>query len=341
MTETATKRRPRICLAASGGGHLRQLLDLEPVWSRYDHFFVTEPSAIGDDLKANHRLFEVSHYAAGQAQIGKGAAMLRGAFSNLVQSLCIVWKERPDIVISTGAGAMFWVVLFSRIFGAKFILIESFARFDAPSKFARLSRPLANHTIVQSAALKRRWPHALLFDPLKLVKGKRPQKQPLTLATVGATLPFDRMSESVLALHKSGGLKGDLILQTGIGSSVKPVSKSGLRIVGTLPFAEMQMILTQAERVICHGGTGSFITALRQGCRVIAMPRLFERGEHYDNHQFEISTAFAERGLVEVALEALDLSAAVARADAKEPQMATTDPAALIAWLETKLAAYA
>jgi UDP-N-acetylglucosamine transferase subunit ALG13 len=66
--------------------------------------------------------------------------------------------------------------------------------------------------------------------------------------------------------------------------------------------------------------------------------RLFERGEHYDNHQFEIAEAFAVRGLIEVALEASDLPAAIARAKAKVPVLATTDPKALIDWLNGYLA---
>ncbi len=332
--------RPKLCLAGSGGGHLRQLLDLEPVWSRHEHFFVTEPSSIADDLAKANRVYRVSHYAAGQARLGKPFTMLRGALSNLFQSFRIILHERPDVVISTGAGAMFWTALLARLFGAKFVLIDSFARFDAPSKFARLAKPFANHVVIQSAAMATFWPDALLFDPLRLLDSPRPPKSGLTLVTVGATLPFDRMTEAVLSLKQAGEIPGELIIQTGIGSKVPPQDSpdDGLRIVETLPFSEMQELLERADVVICHGGTGSFITALRQGCRVIAMPRLFERGEHYDNHQFEIATAFAARGLVEIARETGDLGPAIQRAKSKEPQLATTDPAALNGWLATLLA---
>ena len=340
VEQSTPKSRLRLCLAGSGGGHLRQLLDLEPVWAAHDHAFVTEHSAIASDLALSHRLYRVRHFAAGQARLGKPLVMLWSAAVNLAQSLRIAIKERPDVVISTGAGAMFWTVLFCRMLGAKFILIDSFARFEAPSKFARIAKRLASQTIVQSAALKQHWPGALLFDPLRHLDGERPAKQPLLLATVGATLSFDRMSEAVAALKASGVINESVILQTGEASRVTPATHGcdGLRITESLPFAEMQALLRDADIVICHGGTGSFITALRQGCRVIAMPRLFERGEHYDNHQFEIAKAFAARGLVEVALEADDLPAAIARARAKAPVMATTDPAALIAWLEGYLA---
>ncbi len=334
------KQRLRLILAGSGGGHLRQLLDLDPVWSAHDHAFVTEHSAIATDLAASHRVHRVRHFAAGQARLGKPITMLWSALVNLFQSLRVAFAERPDVVISTGAGAMFWTVLFCRILGAKFILIDSFARFEAPSKFARSARWMATQTIVQSAALKSHWPNALLFDPLRSLDAPRPEKQPLLLATVGATLAFDRMSKAVVALKASGAISESVVLQTGEGSAVTAGAHGadGLRIVESLPFAEMQALLREADIVICHGGTGSFITALRQGCRVIAMPRLFERGEHYDNHQFEIAEAFAARGLVEVALEASDLPAAIARAKAKVPVLATTDPAALIDWLNGYLA---
>lgn len=336
----SSKRGLRLILAGSGGGHLRQLLDLEPVWSCYEHAFVTEPSAIASDLAASHRLYRVRHFAAGQARLGKPLTMLWSALVNLFQSLRIALTERPDIVISTGAGAMFWTIFFCRILGAKFILIDSFARFEAPSKFARSSRWLATQTIVQSAALKNHWPDALLFDPLRMLDMPRPDKKPLVLATVGATLAFDRMSEAVAALKGSGSISESVVLQTGARSAVTAAThgSEGLRIVESLPFAEMQALLCAADIVICHGGTGSFITALRQGCRVIAIPRLFERGEHYDNHQFEIAEAFAARGLVEIALEVEELPAAITRAKAKAPILATTDPKALIDWLNVYLA---
>lgn len=310
------------------------------MWSAHDHAFVTEASAIADDLAKDHRVHRVRHYAVGQARLGQPIRMLWSALINLGQSLRIALAERPDVVISTGAGAMFWTIAFCRLLGAKVILIDSFARFEAPSKFARLAKWLAHHMVVQSPALSRYWPDALLFDPLRLLEGARPPKQPLLLATVGATLAFDRMSAAVASLKASGAISEAVVLQTGVASRVTAQThgRDDLRIVESLPFAEMQALLRDAEVVICHGGTGSFITALRQGCRVIAMPRLFERGEHYDNHQFEIAEAFAARGLVELALEADDITAAIARAKAREPVMATTDPAALIAWLQAELA---
>ena len=61
---------------------------------------------------------------------------------------------------------------------------------------------------------------------------------------------------------------------------------------------------------------GSLVTALSAGCHVIAMPRSFTLGEHYDDHQEEITTAFADRGLIAVAHGPDDLARLIADYDA-------------------------
>src|SRR3546814_16034229 len=69
------------------------------------------------------------------------------------------------------------------------------------------------------------------------------------------------------------------------------------------------------------------------------MPRLSERGEHYDNHQSEITEAFVARGLIWSAATTEELKAALTAARAATPRMATTDPADLIAYMNGLLAA--
>ena len=86
--------------------------------------------------------------------------------------------------------------------------------------------------------------------------------------------------------------------------------------------------------VICHGGTGSIITGLQNHCRVIAVPRRFQRGEHYDDHQFEIARAFAQRGLIELADDQVSLTEALNASSSRASVGATTDPSELIGFLK-------
>ena len=328
MQQAVTK----ICLAGSGGGHVRQLLDLEPAWRGRDAIFITEDTALGKSLAEHHRCAFVAHVAMGQARLGAPFRMLWSGLRNFWQSAAIILKERPELMITTGAGAMFFATLWARLLGAQIVLIDSFARFERPSLFARITAPFAHHRIVQSKALAGYWPHTHIFDPLKLLDGERPEKQPLLFATVGATLPFDRLVKSVLELKASGDIPERIVLQVGKGAHKLPPME-GVEVVETLSFGQVQTLLHHADIVICHGGTGSLITALRAGCRVISMPRLFRRGEHYDDHQAEITEVFVARGLIWSANNVEELKNALADARKATPRMATTDPAELIDYL--------
>lgn len=334
LSKAKAPKRLRVCLAGSGGGHVRQLLDLEPAWSQHDCFFLTEDTALSRSIAVKHRAHFVPHFALGQARLGAPIKMMVAGVRNFFASAKIILRERPQVLISTGAGAVYFALLWARLLGAKIVVIESFARFDKPSLFGRLTAPLAHSKVAQSQALAAYWPDAPIFDPLKMLDTPRPQKKPLLFATVGAILPFDRLVEMVADVKARGEIPEDVLVQTGDGG----VAPTGLTTVETLPFDEMQSTLRDADIVVCHGGTGSLITALRQGCRVVAVPRLFAKGEVYDDHQAEITAAFAKRGLIAVANTADELSEALKAVRGREPQSATSDPSELIVHLQDLLA---
>lgn len=328
------KQRPRICLAASGGGHVRQILDLKPFWQDHDYYLVTEPTALGQSLAEEYPTRFVDHFAFGQARVASKMTLVASGLRNMWASLRHTLRERPDVIISTGAGSAWFTAFFARLIGAKFVLVESFARVRAPSLFGRISHWFANRIIVQSEGLKARWPHAEVCDPLKILGNDRPRKEALALVTVGTVMPFDRLVRAVEQLQKDGLLPERIIAQVGDGG-YRP---DGWETHERLPFAEMQAILERADLVFCHGGTGSLVTGCRAGCRVLAMPRSASRNEHYDDHQDEIVTAFAERGLIHYAREADGLAEALSAARSGEPIRATTDPDLLISRLRQMMA---
>lgn len=57
-------------------------------------------------------------------------------------------------------------------------------------------------------------------------------------------------------------------------------------------------MLGDADVVVIHGGVGTIRAALSMKKRVVVVPRRSIYGEHVDDHQMEIVSAFAEGGYV-------------------------------------------
>jgi UDP-N-acetylglucosamine transferase subunit ALG13 len=324
------KYKGKICLAGSGGGHIRQILDLKPLWQDEDSFIITEDTVLGQSLAKEHGVEFVEHYAIGQARLGSPFAMLAGAAKNFAQSVRILARRRPDVLISTGAGATFFSVVVARLLGAKIIVIDSMARIHAPSTFAKLAGPLAHVRISQSPAASAKWPGSIAFDSLRVLADAPPLKDGTTFVTVGATLPFDRMVGLVASAKRRGLIPGKVVAQVGDGGRVI----EGFETHESLPFEEVQSILRSADMVVCHGGTGSLITALQAGCKIIAVPRRFGRGEHYDDHQTEITSAFVGRGLIKSAETQEEFDAAVRAWREEQPVLATREMGEMLGYIQ-------
>ena len=61
---------------------------------------------------------------------------------------------------------------------------------------------------------------------------------------------------------------------------------------------EYENIMKKCQKVITHGGTGAIVGALKQGKKVIAIPRLKKFDEHVDDHQIQIISEFEKVGLI-------------------------------------------
>jgi len=316
----------RICLAASGGGHLHEMFDLRGFWEDFDHYFVTEETPIAKSLGISERVHLVPAIAVGHFRAKPLFSVVRAAFENIRTAWRIAKAERPELILSTGAGSVFFVVLFAKLSGAKYIHLEPFCRFETPSIFGRLVHRFADAVFIQAESLGRVWPHAELFDPFVRLPSAPDEREDLGLVTVGTVLPFDRLVNGVAALSPQVGRPSRIVAQVGAGGA-RP---AGLDCSEHIDFEEMTGLLGRAKVVFCHAGNGSLMSALQAGCRIVAMPRRAALGEHWDDHQQEILRAFSARGVIEVAEDAEDLQPALERALARPAPRARNDHSALI-----------
>jgi len=141
----------KVCLACSGGGHLTEILFIRPFYKKHEHFFVTfkRPNTI--NLTKNERVHFIIDPKRNPIKLIK----------NIIQSFKIIIEERPDVIISTGAGVAVPICYFGKLFGTKVIFIESFARIEKPGFAGRLVYPISDLFIVQWERLLEFYPKAV------------------------------------------------------------------------------------------------------------------------------------------------------------------------------------
>jgi UDP-N-acetylglucosamine:LPS N-acetylglucosamine transferase len=72
-----------------------------------------------------------------------------------LEMLVIVLRERPQVVVSTGAAPGFFALLFGRLLGARTIWLDSLANVDRVSLSGRMVRPFAGLWLTQWPELAR------------------------------------------------------------------------------------------------------------------------------------------------------------------------------------------
>ena len=138
----------RICLAASAGGHLSQLLKLNESWKSHHTFVVTTNVLMWQKLREHGTVYVVGE--CNRQHPIRVAQVLR-------RCIGIMLRERPDAVISTGAAAGCILCFLGKILGAKVIWIDSIANVEQISLSGRMVRYIADLFLVQWPDLVHRY----------------------------------------------------------------------------------------------------------------------------------------------------------------------------------------
>jgi len=156
--------RRRTCLAYSPGGHWAELERALAGITFADAFHVTfddgRPGPAGDDgrqMPLGSRRYTVAHPRRSPWR----------TLLNAWQSLAILRRERPALLISTGADVAVPILLLGKLTGAEVIFIET-AGSDRPTLAGRLVYPFADLFVVQWPDRLRQFPRAVLAEGLLL-----------------------------------------------------------------------------------------------------------------------------------------------------------------------------
>ncbi len=130
----------KICLAASAGGHLTQLLKLSESWQGYDTIYVTTSSLVREKLQKYGKIYTVGEC--------NREHMLR-VIVVVLRCINIILRERPDVVISSGAAVGCIMCFLGKILGVEIIWLDSITNVERISLSGRMVRYIADLFLVQ------------------------------------------------------------------------------------------------------------------------------------------------------------------------------------------------
>ena len=142
----------KVCLVGSSGGHLTHLYMLKPFWQDHDRFWVTFNKEDARSVLEGERMIPC-YFPTNRS--------LKALVINSRLAWKTLRKEKPDLIISSGAAVavpFFWL---GKLFGAKTIYMEVFDRIDKPTLTGKLVYPVTDTFIVQWEEMKQVYPKAV------------------------------------------------------------------------------------------------------------------------------------------------------------------------------------
>lgn len=142
----------------------------------------------------------------------------------------------------------------------------------------------------------------------------------MIFVTVGAQMPFDRLTSAVDRWAGAHG-RTDVFAQIGVGG--RPLQH--VEWTELLEPAEFERRLAEADLLVAHAGTGSFISAMQAKVPLIALARESARRETRNDHQLAMAQRFAGRSGLYVAADTDELVALLDRTDLEPPDPIGTE----------------
>ncbi|HAJ97003.1 MAG TPA: UDP-N-acetylglucosamine--LPS N-acetylglucosamine transferase [Ruminococcus sp.] len=147
----------KVCLVGSSGGHLTHLYMLKPFWENKERFWVTFDKEDARSILKGEKVYPC-YFPTNRN--------LWNLLRNTVLAVKVLHKEKPDLIISSGAAVavpFFWL---GKLQGAKLIYIEVFDRIDKPTMTGKMVYPIVDKFIVEWEEMKKVYPKAVNFGSI-------------------------------------------------------------------------------------------------------------------------------------------------------------------------------
>ncbi|MSP25874.1 MAG: polysaccharide biosynthesis protein [Myxococcales bacterium] len=144
----------KVCIVSSSGGHLTEVRTLRPLYESQPHFYVlNERIPLPADMLRRTRF--IRHSERDWLTL-----------VNVYEALVILRAERPDVILSTGAGPIVPFAVVAKLLRIPVVFIETMTRIHEPSLTGKLMYRLADRFFYQWPTLARHFPNGIYGGPL-------------------------------------------------------------------------------------------------------------------------------------------------------------------------------
>ena len=155
-------KKKKVLFISSTGGHLNELMQLSPLFEKYEYRIITEKD------KANERLKKEYGGKIYFLPYGTRAKLFTYIFKYIylcIKTIYLYFRIRPKVIVTTGTHTAGPMCYLGKIFGSKIIYIETYANINKKTATGRLIYPIADMFIVQ-------WKEMLDLYPKAIYGGK-------------------------------------------------------------------------------------------------------------------------------------------------------------------------
>ncbi len=144
-------------MICSSGGHLLLLHLLDAFWRKHDCFWVTFKKEDAISLLEKERVYW-AYFPTNRN--------IFNLVRNFFVAVRVLFKERPDIIVSTGAGVAIPFFYLGKLLGKKLVFIEAYERIENPSLTGRLVYRITDAFILQWEEQKKSFPKGIVLGQI-------------------------------------------------------------------------------------------------------------------------------------------------------------------------------
>jgi UDP-N-acetylglucosamine:LPS N-acetylglucosamine transferase len=149
----------KVLFISSTGGHLRELMKLEPLFKDYDYSIITEKDSTTIDLQKKYKIYYVPYSTRSKII----SYFFKYTFV-ILKSIILFIRIKPDVIVTTGTHTVVPICFFGKLFKRKIIYIETYANITKKTLTGIILYPISDLFIVQWRQMKNLYPKAICIE---------------------------------------------------------------------------------------------------------------------------------------------------------------------------------